>query len=82
MNGCRLVQQDGRMLTCSRTSHSDVKVELYVNGHVHSYFKKSEKHTPNANIAKTDLSSRGLDGVWQTRHPSQVAVSLFSSKRV
>ncbi|KAL1948179.1 hypothetical protein VTO73DRAFT_12254 [Trametes versicolor] len=37
------------------------------------YFKKSEKHTPNINIARTDHSSRGLDGAWQTRHPSEGA---------
>lgn len=61
------------MLTYSRTSLWGLMI-VYINNQVDSYFRKAEKHTPNSNIARTDLSSRGLDGTWQTRHPSEVAV--------
>ncbi|KAI0649658.1 GMC oxidoreductase [Trametes meyenii] len=37
------------------------------------YFKKAEKYNQNPKFPGVDLEARGLDGVWQTSHPSEVA---------
>ncbi|KAI0634450.1 GMC oxidoreductase [Trametes polyzona] len=37
------------------------------------YFKKSEKFTPSTKYKDVDMSTRGLQGVWQTRHSPEVA---------